>query len=503
MASNRTFATLIVGAGFTGLGAAIKLRRAGLGDLDDIVMLERGDRVGGTWRDTSYPGASCDIPSLLYSFSFVKNPAWSRTYSPAAEICRHIEDMATHFDIRRYIRFGQEVSGLNFDENAGVWTATTLAGKRFRARTVILATGPLSDASFPDIRGLDTFRGRKIHSARWDVDYDFTGKRVGVIGTGASAIQIIPELVKKAEFVKVFQRTPGWVLPRIDIATPLAVQALFTKVPAAQQLARQTLFWGHEASATALVWSTPLTSLVARLGKAHLRMQVKDPWLRRQLTPDFVPGCKRMLVSSDYYPALQRDNCKLIDWPIATLSPAGIRTSDGIEHRLDCIVFATGYDVHLTGPPFPVTGLGGRSLTADWANGAQAYKSINAHGYPNLFFMTGPNSGPGHNSLLVYIEGQLDYAVRAISTIFDNNLRYLDVRADVQRRYNQHIQRRLTRTTWMSGCRSWYLTKDGFNASMYPGFATQYLRQMRDFRFADYHAVAHGANARVVAGSSA
>jgi cation diffusion facilitator CzcD-associated flavoprotein CzcO len=204
-----------------------------------------------------------------------------------------------------------------------------------------------------------------------------------------------------------------------------------------------------------------------------------------------------MLVSSDYYSALQRDNCKLIDWPIATLSPVGIRTSDGVEHHLDCIVFATGYDVHLSGPPFPVTGLGGRSLASEWADGAQAYKSINAHGYPNLFFMTGPNSGPGHNSLLVYIEGQLDYAVRGIKAILDDDLRYLDVREDVQRRHNESIQRRLAKTTWMSGCRSWYLTKDGFNGSMYPGFATQYLRQMRDFRFADYHAIAQDARSRV------
>jgi cation diffusion facilitator CzcD-associated flavoprotein CzcO len=497
MANTHTHATLIVGAGFSGLGAAIKLGKAGLNKPGDIVILERSDQVGGTWRDASYPGASCDIPSLLYSFSFVKNPSWSRTYSPADEIRTHLEEMATRFDIRRRIRFGQEVAGLSFDDSAGVWTATTAAGKRFRARAVVLASGPLPDSSFPDIRGIDTYRGHKIHSARWDHDYDFAGKRVAVIGTGASAIQIIPELVKQAEFVKVFQRTPGWVLPRWDVATPPAVQTVFTKAPAVQQFARQALFWGHEASATALVWNTPLTSLVARLGRLHLERQVKDPWLRRQLTPDFTPGCKRMLVSSDYYPALQRDNCKLIDWPIATLSPVGIRTSDGIEHHLDCIVFATGYDVHLTGPPFPVTGLGGRLLSDEWAGGAQAYKSASAHGYPNLFFMTGPNSGPGHNSLLVYIEGQLDYVVRGVTTIIDNNLRYLDVRKDVQRRYNERIQQRLTKTTWMSGCSSWYLTKDGFNASMYPGTATQYLRQMRDFRFADYDAVAQTADTRV------
>ena len=490
--TDRVYDTLIVGTGFTGIGTAIKLTEAGV---DDFVILERADRVGGTWRDNTYPGAACDIPSLLYSFSFAKNPTWSRAYSPAGEICTHIEEMVDRFDLRRRIEFGTEVSGLEFDEAEGTWTVNTLGGSLFRARTVVLASGPLPDHKLPDIRGIDTYEGHKIHSAHWDHDYDFTGKRVAVIGTGASAVQIVPELVKTAEFVKVFQRTPGWVLPRLDVATPAAAQNLFTKMPAVQQLARQALFWGHEASATALVWDSPLTSLVARLGKAHLRRQVKDPWLRRQLTPDFTPGCKRMLISSDYYPALQKDNCKLIDWPIATMSPVGIRTSDGVEHHLDAVVFATGYDVHLTGPPYSVTGTGGRSLADEWTGGAQAYKSINAHGYPNLFFMTGPNSGPGHNSLLVFVEGQIDYAVSGIRAILDDDLRYLDVREDVQRAHNRSLQRRLTKTTWMSGCSSWYLTADGFNASMYPGFATQYLRQMRDYRFEDYEAIARHAHA--------
>ncbi|WP_125078794.1 flavin-containing monooxygenase [Mycobacterium sp. P7213] len=489
MAGGHTYQTLIVGAGFSGIGAAIKLAEAGLGGEGEIIILERSDRVGGTWRDTRYPGAACDIPSLLYSFSFVANPGWSRAYPSAGEICAHIEDMVDRFDLRRRIRFGTEVTGLAFDESTGAWTVAA-GRKKFRARTVVLAAGPLPDSSFPALRGLESYTGHKIHSARWDDDYDVTGKKVAVIGTGASAVQIIPELVERAGFVKVFQRTPGWVIPRLDMAMPAAVQELFAKVPAAQQLARQTLFWGHEASATALVWNTPLSGLVAQLGKAHLRATVKDPWLRRQLTPDFTPGCKRMLISSDYYPALQRDNCKLISWPIATLSPSGIRTSDGVEHHLDAIVFATGYDVHLTGPPFPVTGLGGRSLASDWSGGGQAFKSIQAHGYPNLFFMTGPNSGPGHNSLLVYVEGQIDYVVRAVGAIRRGSLRYLDVRDAVQRRHNEQIQRRLGKTTWMSGCRSWYLTEDGFNASMYPGFATQYLRQMRSFRLSDYHAVA-------------
>ena len=492
--------TLIIGAGFTGLGAAIKLRQAGV---EDIVIVERSDRVGGTWRDNTYPGIACDIPSLLYSFSFVKNPSWSRAYPAGSEICAHIEDLTDQFGLRQLIRFDTEITGLSFAEDTGVWTAKAKGRKQFQARTVVLASGPLSDHKFPEIRGIDSYTGHKIHSADWDHDYDFTGKRVAVIGTGASAVQIVPELVKSAEFVKVFQRTPGWVLPRLDPRMPAAVQSLFAKVPATQEFARQVLFWGHEASATALVWKSPLSSVVARVGKAHLRRAVADPWLRRQLTPDFTPGCKRMLVSSDYYPALQRDNCKLIDWPIATLSPVGIRTSDGIEHHLDAIVFATGYDVHLSGPPFPVTGLGGRSLQQDWSGHAQAYKSASVHGYPNLFFMCGPNSGPGHNSLLVFVEGQLDYLVAGVSAILANDLRYLDVREDIQHAYNEQIQRRLSRTTWMSGCNSWYLTDDGFNASMYPGFATQYLRQMRDFRYEDYTAVERDAGRRTMPISTA
>ena len=236
--------TLIVGTGFSGIGAAIKLTQAGV---DDIVLVERDQRVGGTWRDNTYPGAACDIPSLLYSFSFVANPTWSRAYSPAGEIRQHIEDMVDRFDLRRRIQFGVEVNGLSFDEGDGVWDVTTTGRRKYRARTVVLASGPLPDHRWPDVRGLDTYEGHKIHSASWDHDYDFTGKRVAVIGTGASAVQIVPELVKKAGFVKVFQRTPGWVIPRLDVATPDRAQELFAKVPAVQRLARQALFWGQRS----------------------------------------------------------------------------------------------------------------------------------------------------------------------------------------------------------------------------------------------------------------
>jgi len=479
--------SLVIGAGFTGLGTAIKLREAGI---EDLVILERAERVGGTWRDATYPGAACDIPSLLYSFSFAKNPQWSRAYSPSAEICAHIEELAERFDLTKDIRFSTEVTKLEFDKRQAHWEVTTRGAsgrsKKYYARTVVVASGPLSDASLPSIRGIDDFEGAKILSARWDHDYDFAGKSVAVIGTGASAIQIIPELVKVAGSVKVFQRTPGWVMPRLDGETPAPIRRLFERVPAAQQAARTALYLSHEAAATGLVWDTPITSLIQQAGRLHLRLTVKDKWLRRQLTPDFRAGCKRMLMSSDYYPALQQDNCKLITWPIATITPEGLRTSDGLEHHVDAIVFATGYDVHLEGPPYPVIGLDGQTLQDEWSGHPQAYKSASAHGYPNLFFTCGPNSGPGHNSLLVYVQGQIEYAVSGVRAILDQDLRWLDVKKDVQDTYNADIQKRLRSTTWMSGCTSWYLTADGFNASMYPGFATQYLRQMQDFRIRDY-----------------
>lgn len=486
--------TLVIGAGFTGLGTAIKLREAGI---EDLVIVERAGKVGGTWRDATYPGAACDIPSLLYSFSFAKNPGWSRAYSPSAEICAHIEELAERFDLVKDITFNTEVVKLVFNRAEAHWEVSTRGPsgriKKLYARSVVAASGPLSDASFPEIRGIEEYAGTKILSARWDHDFDFAGKSVAVIGTGASAVQIIPELVRTAGSVKVFQRTPGWVLPRLDAQTPAAVRALFARVPAAQEAARTALFLGHEAAATGLVWDTPVTSLIEKLGRLHLRLTVKDPWLRRQLTPDFRAGCKRMLMSSDYYPALQAENCKLITWPIATLTPEGLRTSDGLEHHVDAIVFATGYDVHLEGPPYPVLGLDGRSLQEEWSGRPQAYKSSTAHGYPNLFFMTGPNSGPGHNSLLVYVQGQIAYAVAGIRAILEQDLRWIDVKQDVQDAYNETLQKRLKSTTWMSGCSSWYLTADGFNASMYPGFATQYLRQMQDFRLRDYEVSSHAA----------
>jgi cation diffusion facilitator CzcD-associated flavoprotein CzcO len=474
---------LIIGAGFGGLGTAIRLRQQGV---SDIVILERANEVGGTWRDNSYPGAACDIPSNLYSYSFAPNPDWSRAYSGSGEILGYARHLADSNDLRPLIRFGRTVSEAAFNETEGHWVVSTSEGEVFRGRSLVMASGGLANPSLPKIPGIDSFEGKRIHSARWDHSYDLKGKRVAVIGTGASAIQIIPELVKVAEKVTVFQRTPGWVMPRMDYRSPEWSKALFRAVPATQNLLRRALFWGHESMAFSFIWSTPMTRVVERISAAFLKHQVSDPWLRRQLTPDFRIGCKRVLMSSEYYPALQKPNCKLITWPIATISPKGIRTAEGIEHQVDCIVFATGFEVSKAGTPFTIRGIQGRVLAEEWARGAQAYKSVNVSGYPNLSFILGPNSGPGHNSALVYMESQIGYIVETIKTLRDQKLRLLDVKPDVQATYNRAIQKRLARTNWNSGCKSWYLTEDGYNATMYPGFATQYAAQMGSFNAQHY-----------------
>jgi cation diffusion facilitator CzcD-associated flavoprotein CzcO len=477
---------LIVGAGFAGLGTAIRLREAGI---LDVAILERGTAVGGTWRDNQYPGAACDIPSNLYSYSFAQNPQWSRGFSGSGEILGYIHSLVQRFDLQRLIRFEQNVTGMAFDEARGLWRVGTANGLTHTGRAVVMCQGPLSNSSWPKIEGLETYAGHKIHSARWDHAYDFGGKKVAVVGTGASAIQIVPELVKQAAQVKVFQRTPAWVMPRPDYAAPAWSQRLFERLPVTQTAFRELLYWVHESMALGVVWTTPMTAMFERLAKLYLRAEVKDPWLRRQLTPDFRLGCKRILISNDWYKSLQAPNCQLVSWPIARMSEKGIRTVEGIEHQFDCIVFATGFDVSKSGAPFPVTGLEGRRLDDEWKRGAQAYKSVNVSGYPNLFMTFGPNSGPGHNSALVYMEAQIDYIVRGVGKILGENLKLLDVRPEAQQAHNAGIQKRLRRTNWNSGCKSWYLTEDGFNATMYPGLATQYRAQMARFETAAYLAV--------------
>lgn len=482
---------LIVGAGFAGIGTAIRLRHAGI---EDIVVLERAAGPGGTWRDNVYPGAACDIPSVLYSFSFARNPRWNHGYSSGTDILAYIHDVIAKYGLGGRIRYGCNVIGLDFDESTGTWrvrTSTDGGEEVITARSVVIAAGPLSNTSLPDIAGIDDYRGHKVHSARWHRDLDVTGLTVAVVGTGASAVQIIPELVDRARHVTVFQRTPGWVLPRPQYKVPAWNKSLFDKLPLTEDLTRSAYFWAHEMIGSGLVWPTGLTTALEQVAKLQLRIQVKDRWTRRQLTPDYRAGCKRLLISNTYLPALDRNNCRLLTFPIVRLTNHGILTVEGVEHRFDAIVFATGFDVlGKVGTPFPIRGRGGRLLEEEWARGAYAYKSVHVSGYPNLHFTFGPNSGPGHNSALVYLEAQIDYIVESVRTLERWGLRYLDARKPAQDRFNAGIQRRLSGTTWNSGCASWYLTKDGFNPTMFPGLARQFRDQMAEFILSDYHAVA-------------
>lgn len=486
-----TARVVIIGAGFAGIGVAVRLKQAGI---EDFVLLERELDPGGTWRDNTYPGVACDIPSMLYSFSFAPNPRWSHGYSDGGEILAYLREVIREYDLVDRIRYGRNVVGLDFDEGAGVWRvrAAIDGGEEvLEARSVVMATGPLSTASLPSIDGIEDYRGHTVHSAHWNPDLDVTGMAVAVIGTGASAVQIVPELVERADRVAVFQRTPGWVLPRPQYRVPDWARAMYQRLPLTEDLARTALFWVHEVMGLGVVWPTRLTTLLELAARLQLRIQVDDKWTRRQLTPDYRAGCKRLLVSNTYLPALSSDKCKLYTFPIVRLTERGIQTVEGVEHRFDAIVFATGFEViGKTGTPFPVRGRGGRLLGDEWAERAYAYKSVHVSGYPNLHFTFGPNSGPGHNSALVYLEAQIDYIVESMKMLERWGLRYLDVRETAQDRFNADLQRRLSRTTWNSGCASWYLTAKGFNPTMFPGLARQFRNQMEEVALSDYHAVA-------------
>jgi cation diffusion facilitator CzcD-associated flavoprotein CzcO len=479
-------AVIVIGAGFGGVATAARLREAGV---DDFVVLERAQRVGGTWRDAVYPGAEVDVPTWLYSLSFAPNPEWSKLNCSAPEILAYIENIVTRFGLAPHLRFGAEVVRAEFDESAGGWVVTTADGREFTARAVIAAEGVFSNADYPDLPGLGEFDGDCILSARWPQGYDVTGKRVAVVGTGASAVQIVPELVKQAEHVSVFQRTPAWVLPRLNFEVPQWLKRVQRRFPAVQRALRAMLFLGFEVLVIGSIRISPLTGVVEGASRWHLRSQVKDPELRAQLTPAHRIGCKRPVLTNTFYPALQQRNCVLVPHAVVGITERGLRAADGSEHEVDCIVFATGYDVGGRGTSFQVVGKGGRVLGDEWARGMVGYKSVQVSGYPNLFCIMGPNSF-GHTSLLLFVEEQVGYAVRAVKEILRLNLRELDVRPEVQDAHNRMLQRRLTKSVFASGCRSWYLTDDGFIGTAYPGTVTAYRRQMAEVQLRDYVVVA-------------
>jgi len=477
------FPVAIIGAGFAGIGAAIQLINAGI---DSFTIFERADEIGGTWRDNTYPGCACDVPSHVYSLSFEQNPNWSRRYAPSQEIQEYLLSVVDKWKLREHMRLNTEIVEARFDEEFGTWTLTTDGGDTFTARMVISGVGGLVDPSYPDIEGMGDFEGDVMHTARWNHEVDLGGKRVAVIGTGASAVQVVPTVASMVAMLSVFQRTPAWVVPKLDRLYPRWLRRFLGRFPFFLRASRLVKYWLSELRGPIVFLDSKiLANIGTRVSMWNLRQQVRDPELQKKLTPDFQFGCKRVLVSDDYWATFERENVDLVTDPIKGIERTGIRTWDGALHEADVIVLATGFKLGLATAPFPVIGLGGRTLDDAWEHGAVAYKGMTVAGFPNWFIMMGPNTGPGHTSVLVYTEAQISHALQAIKKILAEKLKYIDVRQEVQDRYNDGIQKRMKRMVW-SGCKSWYLAEDGTNHSLYPGFAAEYVLRSRTLRPRDY-----------------
>ena len=474
---------VIVGSGFAGLCMGVRLKQAGI---DDFVILEQGREIGGTWRDNRYPGCACDVPSHLYSFSFAQNPAWSRKYPRQGELLAYTREVADRFGLVPHVRLGAGLLAARWDQTAGLWRLQTAAGER-TATTLVLGLGALGRPAYPQLRGLADFTGKTFHSARWDHDYDLHGKRVAVIGTGASAIQFVPEIAGQVARLDLYQRTPPWIMPRPDRAISPTEQWLMRHLPGYQQLFRGLLYVQHEARVLGFVIDPRIMNLARIVATRHIHRQIADPVLRRKVTPDYTIGCKRILVMNDYYPALTRPNVDVITDGIREVTPTGIITTTGELREVDAIIFGTGFAVADPLGGVPIAGLGGRDLHAHWqAEGVTAYRGCTIAGFPNLFMIAGPNTGLGHSSMIYMIESAVNYAVDAVKTL-RTGLRAVDVRPEVQRAYNQRLQRRLARAVWASGCKSWYLGPDGHNFTLWPGFTFEYRWATRRFDREHYH----------------
>jgi cation diffusion facilitator CzcD-associated flavoprotein CzcO len=472
----RAVRVAVIGSGFAGLAMGIALKRRGE---DDFVLLERGDDVGGTWRDNTYPGAACDVQSNLYSFSFALNPDWPRSYSEQPEIQAYLQATADRFDVRGNCVFGADVTAARWDDDARRWHVTTTAGD-FRARVLISAAGALADPTYPDIPGLESFEGTVMHSARWDDTHDLSGERIAVIGTGASAVQIVPAIQPRVESVTVYQRTPAWVVPRTDHPVKPLMRFLYRFVPGLQKAVRAALYLMREFLVLGMAKRRAFLKPVQALAKAHLTKQVRDPKLRAALTPDYTIGCKRILISNDYYPAVAAPNAELVTAGIAEVRPRSIVDRDGVERPTDTIVLATGF--HVTDLPIAekICGRGGHTLAQEWADGMVSNRSAAVAGFPNLFLLVGPNVGVGHTSMVYMIESQVSYVDSALRAMEAEGLDLLETTPEAQQAYRDLIAEKSRGTVWLTGgCASWYLDKQGHNTTLWPDFTFRFRKLTR------------------------
>jgi cation diffusion facilitator CzcD-associated flavoprotein CzcO len=475
---------LVVGAGFGGIAAAIELRRHGF---EDVTILDAAPQLGGTWFHNDYPGAACDVPSHLYSFSFAQRRDWSRLCSPQQEILAYLAGVAGEHDVAPLVVPGASVTSCTWDDDTARWTATTADGRAFGADAVILATGQLHEPSYPRIEGLATFAGHAFHSARWDHAYDLTGKRVAVIGTGASAVQLVPEIAGRAAHLTVFQRTGNWLLPRKNRPYPRWVKAAVRHVPGLQAFRRRFMFEYCETLTAAIRHPRGLGRLLGLRAALFMRSQLKDPELRRKAWPDYTFGCKRVLFSSHYLPALQRPDVELVTDAVAGVSPAGVVTADGRVHEVDCLIFATGFKAADFMFPMEVTGTGGRSLRDDWAQGAHAHLGITVPGYPSLFVMYGPNTNTSGGSIITYLEAQAGYLRQALELVRDRGAAAIDVRPEVEAAGDRALQGRFAGTAW-TRCDSWYRdpAAGGRIVTNWPGYMREYLAATRELDPAEF-----------------
>ena len=479
----RTMRVLIVGAGFGGIAAAIELRRHGI---TDVTILEKGPDLGGTWLYNSYPGAACDVPSHLYSFSFAQRRDWSRLCSPQQEILEYLHRVAREHGVDGLVRTGRTVTDCRWDEAACTWTVETASGESYEAEALILATGQLHQPHRPGIEGAETFAGHTFHSAEWDHSYPLEGKRVGVLGTGASAVQFVPEIAARVQRLTIFQRTGNWFLPRQNRPYPAAARAAFEKVPGLQAFRRRFVFEYGE-SLTAMI-RNPRT--LGRLGRARsaafMRTQLKDPELRRRVWPDYTFGCKRVLFSSLFLPALERRNVDLVTDPVASISPEGIVDSSGRTHELDCIIWATGFKTNDFMFPMAITGREGRGLDQEWAGGAHAHLGICVPHFPNMFVLYGPNTNTSGGSIIFYLETQVAYVRQALQHLAARGSAAIEVRADVEAAGDRALQHRFAGTAWTE-CDSWYRDGKGRIVANWPGYMREYLRQAATLEPAQYN----------------
>ncbi|PQA89117.1 flavin-containing monooxygenase [Hyphococcus luteus] len=477
----------ILGAGFSGMGMAIRLRQEGF---ENFVIYEKADEVGGTWRENVYPGIACDVPSHLYSFSFEPNPHWSRRFSPGGEIWDYMKACARKYDLYPRIAFGKKVTAIRHD--GAEWTVDFADGSCVTADYVVSGLGGLHEPNVPDIPGLDAFKGPMFHTAQWRQDVDLTGKRVAMIGSAASAIQVIPEIVDKVAHLDVYQRTPNWVMPRQSYAYPKWLQGLFEKVPLLARAYRGFYF-------TLLEWrfsafkknENYVKGLVRKTFKKHLEEQVQDPDLRAKLTPAYEVGCKRILISDNYLQAIQKDNVDLVTDGVAEITEAGVRTKDGRERSADVVILATGFKPFDILESIDVAGPSGRSLREAWKDGIAAHRTIAAPGFPNFFMLLGPNSGLGHNSVVLMIEAQVNYVIDLIRRAGEGTL--IEPREEAAKAYDDRIQRDLQERVWATRCGAWYVDENGRNFTLYPHNVRTYLKEMKRPDFSEYsvRAAAH------------